>query len=159
MNSDIVTTFDNVISKDFITYDSLFEQVIENLYYSKDIYCHNILILSDCIDVTVDIVEEIFNRSNKAGRAIKIKNRDSYYKVRTRLKNNSSTKVDISIIDLKTLSDTNIIGRRENHIIVDIDGEDTNKLLQYIDRGFIIKRLKPMLFGWNEGKNFLTLFY
>lgn len=155
---EIFKIFDNVINKDFMTYDSVFNEIVDWCRFSEN---EHVLILSDDVDCLSEILLDILEK-NKIIEKTKILSCRKQYVIEVSLYSYRAEKeitLSFKIVDINDFSYTSK-GMRLSNIIIDVDAQNLSNVKLPFGEKLINEVLKPMLIhssGWR--KSHLSLLY
>lgn len=156
---EIFKVFDNIINKDFMTYDSIFNEIIDWWRFNEN---ESVLILSDNVNGLSETLLDIL-RKNKAIEKTKVLSCRKQHVIEVSLYSHKVERditLNFKIVDIDEFSDSSK-GMRLSNIIIDVDARHLSNVKLPFGERFINGVLKPTLThskGWRQ-KTHLTLLY
>lgn len=151
--------FDNVINKDFMTYESVFNEMVDWWYFNKD---ENVLILSDNIDYLSRTLYDILKK-NKRVDGVTMRCYSDKYVIRLVSYSHRIERhicLNFNIMDIKMFSSFSSRGMRWTDVIFDVDAESLENIKLPFGEDIINKIIRPMMVVPKSYRgNFLTLLY
>lgn len=156
---DICAIFDNIINKDFITYDSIFNEIVDDWYFGDS---ENIIILSDDTKTLTRLLHEILKK-NKRIKHVDVRSYSDECEIGAISYSNILEKtiyLKFNIIDINVFSD--FIGKRTRctDVIIDIEGKSLRNIKLPFGEDVIKEVIYPMMVIPKVSRdNFITLLY
>lgn len=156
---EMYNVFDNVINKDFMTYESIFNEMVDNWYFNK---YENVLILSDDISSLSGILFDVLKKNKRVDDVTMHTYRDKCViravSYSSRIEQHICLNFNIMNIDI--FSSFSSRGMRWTDVIFDVDAESLENIKLPFGEDIINKIIRPMMVVPKSYRdNFLTLLY
>ena len=156
---DICKVFDNVINKDFMTYDSIFNEIVDCWYFNKD---ENVLILSDDKNRLNNLLYEILKKNKRIHDVIVRLYSDKCLIEAVAYSHRLERDIylNLNIMDINMFSSFPSRGMKCTDVIIDVNAKNLRDVELPFGENVIYENIYPMMVIPKVSRdNFITLLY